>query len=292
MTDVPEVVKEAGYDKEELQKAFSYAQKNLPVLAFTTQPTSEFYKSLHSFICHWDVTRKASKTDIGRFYIAIDPFLRQRGFLPHNAYNYIGRKVSKYEQEKVTALSTVAKPLKVEQSTKTQQKHTESTQPLSATENEELTDLETKCALQDITNKLEDMKAKYENKLKKVYKKIDSLQNDMDVAERNIEKLSTLHQRQEGSESSDHVDKHGNDVYITKNNCQYTPGIRKLYYTLLVNGMPPSKISQNIKTVLQHFLPNMDTDQLVLLKDSCAQYMRREELKTVNDVQKAVQLSL
>jgi hypothetical protein len=56
--------------------------------------------------------------------------------------------------------------------------------------------------------------------------------------------------------------------------------------------MPPSKISQNIKTVLQHFLPNMDTDQLVLLKDSCAQYMRREELKTVNDVQKAVQLSL
>ena len=35
----------------------------------------------------------------------------------------------------------------------------------------------------------------------------------------------------------------------------------------------------------------MDTDQLVLPKDSCAQYMRREELKTVNDVQKAVQLS-
>ena len=117
----------------------------------------------------------------------------------------------------------MAKPLKVEQSTKTLQKHTKSTQPLSATENEDLTDLET---LQDITNKMEGMKAKYENKLKKVYKKIDSLQNDMDVAERNIEKLSTLHQRQGGSESSHHVDKHDNDLYITKNNCQYTPGIR------------------------------------------------------------------
>ena len=58
-------MKEAGYDMEELQEAFSCAQKNLPVLAFTTQPTIEFYESLHHFVHQWDVTRVASKTDTG-----------------------------------------------------------------------------------------------------------------------------------------------------------------------------------------------------------------------------------
>ena len=67
--------------------------------------------------------------------------------------------------------------------------------------------------------------------------------------------------------------------YQTKTGSQYTLEIRKVYYNLLVSGMPPDKISSSIKIMLRHFLPNIDVDQVKLPQKSCAQYMRREELK-------------
>ena len=45
----------------------------------------------------WPVTKKETKTAIGRFYNAIDPFLREKSLRPDNAYQYIERAVKDHE---------------------------------------------------------------------------------------------------------------------------------------------------------------------------------------------------
>ena len=68
------------------------------------------------------------------------------------------------------------------------------------------------------------------------------------------------------------------------NSRKYTPEIRKLYYNLLANQVPVSKITDIIRHVLKCFNP---TENVQLPKRSCASYMRKEELKTICDVHKA-----
>ena len=64
------------------------------MLTFIKPPTLEFYKKLHWFLNHWSFTRNAGKTAVGRFYLAIDPYIKQRMFIPHNAYRFISQQVS------------------------------------------------------------------------------------------------------------------------------------------------------------------------------------------------------
>ena len=71
----------------------------------------------------------------------------------------------------------------------------------------------------------------------------------------------------------------------------YSPSIRKLYYTLLADQIPPSKICTMIKSVLKCFLPNLDVKNLQLPKEKCAGYMRSEELATVSMAHKASTIS-
>ena len=68
---------------------------------------------------------------------------------------------------------------------------------------------------------------------------------------------------------------------------KYSPEIRKLYYSLLVDQVPVSKIAEIIRTVLKCFNPSMNVEELKLPKKSCASYMRKEELKLISDVHKA-----
>ncbi len=67
----------------------------------------------------------------------------------------------------------------------------------------------------------------------------------------------------------------------------YTTAVRELYYTLLAQQLPPAKIATTIKSVLKGFLPSLDVDSLKLPGESCASYMRREELTTLNLAHKA-----
>ena len=71
----------------------------------------------------------------------------------------------------------------------------------------------------------------------------------------------------------------------------YSPAIRKLYYTLLADQIPPSKIASTIRAVLKCFLPNLDVQHTKLPAKTCTGYMRREELKTVSMVHKATVIS-
>ena len=68
---------------------------------------------------------------------------------------------------------------------------------------------------------------------------------------------------------------------------KYSPEIRKLYYTLLADQVPVSKITDIIRTVLKCFNPSMNVEELRLPKKTCASYMRKEELKIISDTHKA-----
>lgn len=73
----------------------------------------------------------------------------------------------------------------------------------------------------------------------------------------------------------------------TKCGRRYSPAIRKLYYTLLANQVPTSRISDIIKAVVKCFNPSIGIQHLKLPQQSCASYMRRGELKTISNAHKA-----
>ena len=65
----------------------------------------------------------------------------------------------------------------------------------------------------------------------------------------------------------------------------------QLYYKLLADQLPPSKIACIIKTILKSFLPALNVEALQLPRESCASYMRRHELTTLNLAHKAANLT-
>lgn len=67
----------------------------------------------------------------------------------------------------------------------------------------------------------------------------------------------------------------------------YTHAIRELYYSLLANQIPLSKIKSTNKAILNCFLPSLKLDNLQLPSESCAFYMRRHSLTTVSLAHKA-----
>ena len=71
--------------------------------------------------------------------------------------------------------------------------------------------------------------------------------------------------------------------FQTKNGCKvYTHAIRELHYSLLSNQIPPAKIEKTIRAVLTCFFPSLKLDSLQLPSESCASYMQKHELATVN----------
>ena len=75
--------------------------------------------------------------------------------------------------------------------------------------------------------------------------------------------------------------------FQTKCGRKYSPSIWKLYYSLLTKQDPTTKIADIIRTVLKCFDPSLDVDQLKLPQRTCASYMRKKELRTINNAQKA-----
>ena len=68
-----------------------------------------------------------------------------------------------------------------------------------------------------------------------------------------------------------------NFTFQTKLGRKYSPSIQKLYYTLLSAGV----------LIVKCFNPTVDVSTLSLPQQSCASYMRKEELKVISDAQKA-----
>ena len=135
-------------------------------------------------------------------------------------------------------------------------------------------------ALRDITNQNHQLEKKCELLKAKASK----------LKERNVQLETEFQELEEESDSDtsfEAVDEPTGTLQDIIGHRKYSPAIRKLYYTLLADQVPASKIADIIKTVLKCFNPSLNVEELRLPKKTCAGYMRKEELKTINDAHKA-----
>ena len=75
-------------------------------------------------------------------------------------------------------------------------------------------------------------------------------------------------------------------LIATKQGVQYSPVIRRLYYSLLANQIPAARAAEIVKAVLKCFLPDSDVETIKLPSERCAGYMRKDELKTISNAHK------
>ena len=84
-----------GLDEELLTLVFDQVQseKEKKPLRWCLQgvPNNDFYQILHPFLKKWPKSRLTTKVAIGKFYIAIDRNLREKGCRPDNVYRFVER---------------------------------------------------------------------------------------------------------------------------------------------------------------------------------------------------------
>ena len=264
-------------------------------------PAVLFYRKLHPFLKTWSITRSFSKTALGKFYLSIDNQLQARNSSPYNTHRFIERVIgsdlpdaaimpygdktdtalqaeinscSKQVQaldEKVVQQQVEIMEMKVEMETVKSQ-IAESKSTLQAVE------LDKKCLERYhhcLKKKLEAADSRYESTL------IDLLHVD--------EELLDKGSKEEVCDYVDHCTRQlvPFNAQTKVDQRRYSPSIRELYYSLLADQIPPAKIAQIVKLVLNCFVPSFNTDSLQLPQERCAGYMRREELKTVSMAHKA-----
>ena len=159
----------------------------------------------------------------------------------------------------------------------------------------------TKHALSDVTNKLQTTKKQHDCARNKVFKIThelgetiaDSMYYEEEILAKNevlSEQVKCLQEEISSSTIIPGATSVDNSKFYFKTKGDdrvYTTAVRELYYTLLAQQMPPAKIAGTIKSVLKSFLPTIDVDAVQLPGESCASYMRRQELTTVNLAHKA-----
>lgn len=279
-------------------------------------PNIDFYQDLCCFLKSWQRTQRATKVEIGCFCIAIDKNLQVKGCRPDNAYRFIQRvvysKLPRSTQMNYGSQEQEIKSLKsrVEVCTQEVEKLKSDQEKMKKDNKRMKKELDqVKCALRDITNsqrtaeRHRDVLQKQASRLKECYiskvedyYRLEAVFEELEEA--NLVLSGTLTAVEEelsvvSSATSITVD--ADDMsfcFKTKSGKRmYSPAIRKLYYSLLSDQVPPSKICMIIKAVLKCFLPNLDTEHLQLPKERCAGYMRREELSTVSMAHKASAIS-
>ena len=91
----PQLLEQYGLNDELLNDLIEFPESQVTwEIPSACSPTA-FYKELHLYLIQ---TRKYNKTMIGKLYIRIDPYLRERKFRADNAYRYIDRLVSRSKE--------------------------------------------------------------------------------------------------------------------------------------------------------------------------------------------------
>lgn len=277
-------------------------------------PTVGFYRELHNFLRKWPQSCCLTKITIGKFYICIDPELRQKSMCsrPDNVYQFIERiavsnkpssaamiynkyAALKHLQSKVDAYSTEIQEL----SSKVMAQEKELTEMKREVEIARAEISNTKLTLNDITSKLQITQRQRDsarNQVQKCQEKLETTAADFihfeeEVLGKNDELTRLVFDlKAEITDlSSSSVSLLGNSnsqlvsfCFETKDGSRvYTHAIRELYYSLLANQIPPSKIESTIRAILNCFFPSLKLDKLQLPSESCASYMRRHELTTL-----------
>ena len=263
---------------------------------------------------------------VGKFYLAIDPFLDKK-MRPDNVYRYIERQIStndnKHEAFKLTGRHN--SPLAVSDGPTVSVAEVDSDVPIHCSDNNcQCMDCSTKSILsrckldedkKDVTEyndldlghalAMENLVKKYEKQILALQKTNEVLQMELCKYENELQQILDKDQYEiETPHITSHDDlfqycqdksPHKNEKFNmsphpltkTKQGKSYNATVRKLYYKLLTSGIPPGKVESTVKNVVEHLAPISDPSKLNLPKASTANYMRREEMKTLCDIHKA-----
>jgi len=292
----PEELVEQGLTEEVLFSTLTEIQVgNSHLWELSSIPSIGFYRALHTYLKRHS---KVTKTLIGKFYATIDGNFREKGSRPDNLYQFVERITSSRKQSDESMVYEV-QAMKVMKS-QLRKCH------------DQINELHSDCAeirkqfeisgkklraatlsLHDMTKENESLKRKYE--LTKL--KADKLKNATELlnskcTKLQVENLELLYINDSDNESCDADTSYQSGEAdkledIVGDHHKYSPEIRMLYYSLLANQIPASKIADIIREVLACFNPTMNMTELRLPKKSCASYMRNEELTTISNCHKA-----
>ena len=303
----PTKLLEYGLNEEILSTVFKQVSNGETELEWSLQmqyvtPTTDFYRQLHLFLKRSSIACHATKTAIGRFYMAIDEHLCYEGVRPDNVYRFIqttaeheGDGPIKYHKDKV-AVSVSSNSMQ-ENAQDIEALHAEVI-ALKKQLNESRKELRsTQSTLKEATNKAQVFKTQRDSARNKVryYKGVQSvlLEDLVEIEEEYSdlsEEMATLEQELESTASKLAECPQEDFTIETKRGRRYSPAIRKLYYTLLAKAVPTSEITEIVKEVVKSFNPSIDVQKIKLPKKACASYMRKDELKTVSAAHKATVL--
>lgn len=338
----PEYLEKYGLSSDLLADAFYQAQD--PSAAYicwslTKPPTAEFYKHLHPYLLQWPVTKDNTKTSFGRFYNAVDPFLRKKSLRPDNAFRYVETQVKNAAKSTSNPThSTAIVPLRtsisedipedpdndlqevsncvdcdtkavletqesdVQEADRVDSETREVPAPLVNFDREAL-DMDQIQQLEKTISHLEEQLLSSKVALNKAKRTIEVVESEArqlqallrvdayDLKEQIVSEFGSFEEESPVFTSTMGKDQLVHFYCETKSGKHYSAAIRKLYYQLLSDLIPPAKIPQIIKAVLRCFLPNADLSQLQLPCERTAGYMRSTELETVCMAHKATHFS-
>ena len=204
---------------------------------------------------------ETSKVVIGKFYATIDRKLREKGSRPDNTCRYIEQIIASKKQSdepmvyNIQVMKEMKSQLKKcsEQISELQAECTHLKQLYEISRNQLRS---AKLTLQDITTENHSLKRKCEfTRLK-----VDNLKdkNKAECAKLQIENLDLLSENDSDNEPCDADNSNHHEIAKVESNLQdivghhrYSLEIRKLYYSLLVDQVPVSKIADIIRKVLK-----------------------------------------
>lgn len=132
----------------------------------------------------------------------------------------------------------------------------------------------------------------FRNCLQKTSTSYEAIKADFNALENKLESVNEENEKWLKNRESECTETIKTDYQLsTKEGRYYSPAIRKLYYLLLSKQVSPKNAADIIKSVIQCFQPNVDITNITLPKTRCASNMRREELKTLEMVHTAYDLS-
>ena len=260
-----------------------------------TNPTIGFYRALHT---HLKKQPGVTKVLIGRFYIAVDHNIRERGSRPDNVYRYIENVTSssrhsdqpmvyyihgikqmgsqlKKCSEKLEKLN--AECIELRQRFEVSREQLKMAKLALHAANEKNVSLNRQCMI--TKHRCDELKIKNAF-LETEYAQIQS--QNFDLLDDSTEDTSS-----DVSFTNESAESHLQSIIGHR---KYSPEIRKLYYKLLAEQVPVSNITDIIRSVLRCFHPAVDVDRLRLPQKTCASYMRCEELNTICNAHKASML--
>lgn len=311
----PTSVQEYGITEDLLQKAFLHCLEGQNDLDWTLRKpvTIGFYRDLHSYLRHWPPAQSATKTTVGKFYLLVDMNFKtgRMSARPDNVYRFV-QKVADSTRSRLEPMY-YGMDKTIEQLENVVCGYQEDLETMSHKASEQQEALEemkeqleiastelvsSRRALSDIADQLQKTVKQRDSARKQVFKVhkeletayVDSVYYEDEMQARydqltdHIQSLKT--KPNSLSTTCSAVSDCKSDATFGFETMEgghiYTTAVRELYYKLLADQLPPAKISSTIKSVLKSFLPSLNVDMLRLPGESCASYMRREELATVN----------